>query len=164
MESKDRFLIVIVVGIVLLVAAVFLVILLRADQPTYRPDDTPEAVAHNYLLALRRGDYETAYGYLSPSVRYRPASVSEFADDVRGSYAFGSPDNDVTFAFKTVISEATKSTIEVTETEYYQDLFEGREYHHSFDVKLEAEDDGWKIVEAERYWNSCWDTNRSWCR
>jgi hypothetical protein len=42
------------------VAAVILVVLLRGDQPSYKPDDSPEAAAYNYLLALRQKDYVRA--------------------------------------------------------------------------------------------------------
>jgi len=51
MKSSDRFLIVIIIGIVLLAGGAFALTLTR-PEPTYRSEDTPEGVATNYLLAL----------------------------------------------------------------------------------------------------------------
>ena len=50
LKSPDRFLIFIVAGILLLVAAAF-VITLNRQPPSYQDDSLPQGAAHNYLLA-----------------------------------------------------------------------------------------------------------------
>jgi hypothetical protein len=75
MKSTDKFLIGIVVGIVLLVVAAFVITLAR-PEPTYQVEGTPESVAHNYLLALQKEDYQRAYGYLSPTLKGYPVRLS----------------------------------------------------------------------------------------
>lgn len=63
--KQDRFLIAIVSVVVLLVIAAVTVFFLRSGKQTYRPDDTPQGIVYNYLLALERGDYQRAFGYLA---------------------------------------------------------------------------------------------------
>jgi hypothetical protein len=63
---QDRFLLGILIGIgVLIVLAVVLFFLRQGAGLSYGPDDTPEGVVRNYLVAVWRGDYEKAYGYLA---------------------------------------------------------------------------------------------------
>src|SRR5262245_57084040 len=81
MKSTDKFLIGIVIGVIVLIGIAFAVVLLR-PQPTYQAEDTPEGVAHNYLLALQQEDYARAYNYLSPSLEGYPASADEFKEDI----------------------------------------------------------------------------------
>jgi hypothetical protein len=64
--KKDKFLLGIIVGILLLVVLSLIVYFSRKTvAPTYRSDDTPEGVVYNYILALRKEDYAKAYGYLA---------------------------------------------------------------------------------------------------
>lgn len=70
MKGIDKFLIVMVVGVVVLVGVVVAVVLLRSGEASYEPNSTPEAVAHDYLLALQWEDYERAYEWWSYH-RYR---------------------------------------------------------------------------------------------
>ena len=53
MKTTDKILIGIVAGIILLII-VALVVTLSRPEPTYQPEDTPEGIAHNYLLALQK--------------------------------------------------------------------------------------------------------------
>ena len=57
MKNTDKFLIGIVVSIILLVVIVFAVVLTR-PEPAYQTDDTASGVAHNYLLAIQREEFE----------------------------------------------------------------------------------------------------------
>ena len=63
--KQDRFLLIIlgVIG-VLMVAAVSL-FFTRQNSQTYKPDDSPENIVRNYLLALNQEDYEKAFGYIA---------------------------------------------------------------------------------------------------
>jgi len=165
MKGKDRFLIAIVVGMVLLVAAVVLVVLNRRGQPAYKPDDSPEAAAYNYLLALRQKDYVRAYSYLSPTLAHYPADADQFAQDIRrDSWAFSGLEGEVSLAVEAVVAGVTQTTVEVRQTTYYEGgLFDSGEYSFVFDLILKVEGEGWRIVEAERYWYGCWSATWEWC-
>lgn len=63
--KQDRFLLGILVGIGVLVLVAVGLFLTRQDTQEYRADDTPEGVVHNYALALYRGDFKKAYGYVA---------------------------------------------------------------------------------------------------
>lgn len=69
--KQDKFLIGILAGIAVLVAAALMIFFLRQESVVYGPEDTPEGVIHNYVLALEKGDYNRAYGYLA-DLDYRP--------------------------------------------------------------------------------------------
>ncbi|HBX70100.1 MAG TPA: hypothetical protein DEH25_12170 [Chloroflexi bacterium] len=63
--KQDRFLIVILGIIGLLAVAALGSFFMRQNSQSYGPDDTPEGVIRNYVLALNLGDYEKAYGYIA---------------------------------------------------------------------------------------------------
>lgn len=63
--KQDRFLTGILIGIGALVVAALAVFFTRSDTQTYISEDTPEGVAHNYVVAVLEKDYEKAYGYLA---------------------------------------------------------------------------------------------------
>ena len=64
--KQDRFLLYILIGIGALVALALALFFLRGDAAlTYGADDTPEGVAHNYIVAVIQRDYEKAYSYLA---------------------------------------------------------------------------------------------------
>jgi len=165
-KGRDRFLIAIVVGIVLLVAAAVVVALLRGGPPDYKPDDTAEAVAYNYLLALRMGDYERAYSYLSPTLVHYPASFDQFVQDVRSAgWSFTPAEEDVSLAIEQVIPGDTQTIVQVRETRYHQGgPFDSGEYSDTFDVVLKDEVNGWRIVDAGRYWYGCWNSTTDACK
>ena len=81
MKGTDKFLLAIVAGVVFLVALAFAVTLLRPER-TYRPEDTAEGVAYNYLLAIQEHDYPRAYSYLSLQLKGYPPSAEAFAEDL----------------------------------------------------------------------------------
>ena len=74
---KDRFLIVIVAGIILLVGMAFAMAQFH-PRAQYLPDESASAAAHNYLLAIEQQDYTRAYPYLSPSLHCYPTQESQF--------------------------------------------------------------------------------------
>lgn len=63
--KNDRFLtgILIFIGILVLVALVLF--FSGGSQASYLPEDGPEAVVHNYALALANGDFSKAYAYVA---------------------------------------------------------------------------------------------------
>ncbi|MFH1183695.1 MAG: hypothetical protein V1755_01475 [Chloroflexota bacterium] len=63
--KQDRFLLGILIGIAVLVAAALAVFFTRQQQVSYRPEQAPQDVVHNYVLAILNKDYEKAYAYLA---------------------------------------------------------------------------------------------------
>jgi hypothetical protein len=147
-KSTDKFLIGIVVGIVLLVVAAFVVTLTR-PEPTYQAKDTPEGVAHNY--------HQRAYGYLSPTLKGYPVSAERFAEDVEDSSWLFRLDTDTTLAVESARVTANRAVVKVRESRFYSgDLFDSSQSTTIFEIKLQLEDGGWKIVDADYYFAWCW--------
>lgn len=65
--KQDRFLLAILGAIGLLVVLAVGLFFTRRVPQEYVPDDTPQGVVRNYVLALEQGDYQRAYGYLQDS-------------------------------------------------------------------------------------------------
>ena len=63
--KQDRFLLGILVGIAVLIVAALAVFFTRNQQLSYRVEQAPEDVVHNYVLALMNRDFEKAYTYLA---------------------------------------------------------------------------------------------------
>ena len=157
MKSADKFLIGIVAGIALLVV-IALVITLGKPEATYQPEDTPEGVALNYLLALQKEAYEKAYGYLSPELKGYPASVEVFVEDIQDhSWAFRL-NYKTTISFISVKTIGNQATVTVKETRFRDGgLFESSQYVQNFDMELERVGGAWKIVDADYFFTNCWD-------
>ena len=62
--KQDPFLLVILLLIGILVVASLVLFFMRQAAQDYLPENSPQAVVHNYLLAIHRGDLERAYTYL----------------------------------------------------------------------------------------------------
>ena len=65
--KQDRLLFVILGIIGLLVILAVLLFFFRAEPQEYISDLSPGGVVHNYILALQKGDYTRAYGYIRGS-------------------------------------------------------------------------------------------------
>ena len=113
MKKTDKLLIGIVAGILLLVLVAFGVALTR-PKPAYQAEDKPEGVAFNYLFALQQGDYERAYGYLSPTLKRYPQTVEKFRDQIHDySWNFSGLDNSSTCRLKwaKILTEDSEGSI-----------------------------------------------------
>ncbi len=161
MKSTNKILIGIVAGVILLVVVAF-VVTLRQPSPSYQDETTPDGVAHNYLLALRQNEYERAYGYLSPTILGYPHDLDQFILDVeKHSWQFRQ-NEDVSLAISSTSINNQTATIKVKETRYYDrdllgSLFGGNQSVRSFNVTLRRSNGTWKIVNANYYWDSCWE-------
>ena len=62
--KHDPFLLVILLLIGLLVVVSLVLFFVRQAAQDYLLENSPQAVVHNYLLAINRGDLERAYSYL----------------------------------------------------------------------------------------------------
>lgn len=63
--KQDKFLTGILIGVGALVVLALVLFFTRQDKKEYLSDETPEGVAHNYVLAVLNKDYEKAYSYLA---------------------------------------------------------------------------------------------------
>lgn len=156
MKAMDRFLAGIVIGVLALVASALALALLR-PAPSYLPDDTPEAVAHNYLLALRQGDEGRAYGYLASELAGRPRTLDEFSRDLRAfSWRPGGPEESSSVTIEPARLEGGRATVRVRETVFYPSGLFSSEYTNTFSMRLRQEQGGWRIVASDAYWAACW--------
>ena len=84
--KQDRFLTVILAGILIVAVLSLVVFFSRQKQPSYQMDDTPPGVLHNYVTALYQRDYEKAYSYLAEMknkpeyTQFRQAFLSKQVD------------------------------------------------------------------------------------
>lgn len=155
---QDKFLVGIVIGIVGLVIGALLIALLRPAG--YQPEDTPAGVAHNYLLALQRDELERVHGYLSPTLAGYPENVATLREQIASRrYLFDRGDStSLTVEADSVRVEGNRATVRARQTIYYQVGFLYRnESHNDFTLTLEQQDEGWRLVSAERYWLECWE-------
>lgn len=63
--KNDRFLLIILAGIGVLVLAAIAIFFMRRGSREYGSEDTPQGVIRNYVLAIEKRDYARAYSYLS---------------------------------------------------------------------------------------------------
>ena len=66
--KQDRFLLIILGGIGILIITAVSLFFIRQQPQEYKPDDRPEGVVHNYVLSLQLGDYQRAYNYLQKDI------------------------------------------------------------------------------------------------
>ena len=163
MQKPDRFLIGILVGIALILIAAFAVTLLR-PKPAYKPDDTPENIVHNYLLAVENQDYARAYTYLSPSLDGYPPDMQVFIEDIeRNSWVFR---RDVDHALSVTGSRSISEVIvvSISVTWYYNEPFAGQPSTETFTLRVQAEGNSWKIISGEQFFWPCWSKLEEYCR
>ena len=136
--------------------------ILGRPEPQYRSDASPEAVVHNYLLALRQRDYDRAYECLSSNLKSYPADVETFAEDVDDRSWNFRLDRDVSLNVQSATIRNNTATVEVLETVAYNNgPFDSGQNDRTFDMKLRQEKGTWKLVDGDSYWTSCWNRDKS---
>jgi len=163
-RGVDKYLLGIIVGIVLLVAATVIIVFTR-PKAEYLTDESPEAIVHNYLLAIKEADYDRAYGYISSEIDVYPEDLEIFIEVVEDeSWSFGEMGDSVVQVLSSRV-RGDKTIVKVLETSYSSGgLFDSSQYDRNFEMKLHQEKGRWKLVDGDLYWYSCWgEQNRSWC-
>lgn len=150
--KQDRFLTGILVGIGVLVIVALVVFFTRQDTQSYLPDDTPEGVVHNYVLAVINRDYEKAYGYLA-DLKDKP-TYEEFRRPFLNGYV--NPANTAVDVGEAEIS-GDEASVEVAQIYNTGDLFSSG----SRDVQraiLLNESGAWRIssMPAYNFWDYSW--------
>jgi hypothetical protein len=158
MKTTDKVLIGIVVGIVLLIVVA---LALTLTQPTYQAENTPKGVAHDYLLALQKEEYERAYGYLSPALEGYPASVEEFVEHIHDYPSRFRLGTDTTLSVGLARITGNSATVTVRKSRFRGgDLFDSRQSTSVFKMELDLKDSEWKIVDSSGYFARCWNQEK----
>lgn len=161
MKGSQRMLVLIIAGIILLVVVAFGVVLLR-PEPTYTADDDPQGVVHNYLLALQRGEYERARGYLAPDLQ--TGELIDFIAAVEGdAWRFELGSNVALSVSGSRLVGENAARVEVEKTVSYNELLGSSQNTRTFALFLSRVDEQWVIVGGEAYWDECWDEDAN-CR
>lgn len=141
--GRDRFLLAIVGGTLLLVLVSVVVVLFFSRPRPAAPVDpaSPAGVVQAYLEALRVGDFDTARGYLTRSAR---------ADSIareRSPYTAWSGNNNVRVVVETTSMTETTADVKVTISRFQarSDPFSSSTYHRDVTVRLLKEDGEWRI-------------------
>jgi hypothetical protein len=149
--KQDRFLVGILVGIGVLVIVALALFFTRQDKQEYVAEDTPEGVVHNYALAVYRGEYEKAYGYLAemenkPTYNeFRQAFFNHFIDPSNAGLELGE-------------SEIAGDEAYVTLYLIYNptDPF-SNSYRNTDTARLERQNGAWKLLQMPyNFWSYDW--------
>jgi len=157
MRQPDRFLVAILAGAVALVVAA-LVTARRTPAPTYGPEDSPDGVVNNYVLALRQDDDARAFGYLDPALAGHPGTLERFQEDIGDcSWCFGDASAPETVRVDPAEFDGDQADVQVRVITFREDgLFGSSEYVSTYGFRLVRRDGAWRIQRAERYWSDCW--------
>jgi len=168
MKNTDRTLVAIVGGILLLVVVAFVITLTR-PKPGYLPEDTPEGVAQNYLLALLERNYARAYGYLSPMLGGYPQTVEQFEYDL-DAYTWNcrvlaEDSSGVTVSLQSVNTYPASTVVEMLLSEFrVGGVLDSSEYTYTREITLRSVGEKWKIIDSAICFANCWnDLNRQHC-
>lgn len=156
MRTSDKLLVAIIVGL-LLMAGVLLFSRARQPQQMYQEENTPTAVASNYLAAFQEDDFERAYGYLSSEMPGYPDDLQDFIRQVNTeSYTF---DRGQPSSYRVFLQEEGDdwAVVEVASATFFLDgFFMNRRSTTDFTLSLEQVEGKWKISGGDRFIAYCW--------
>jgi ABC-type amino acid transport substrate-binding protein len=151
--KTDRFLTGILIGIGVLIVLSLALFFLRQETVDYLPEDTPEGIVHNYVLAIERQDYERAYSYLAESETkptynaFRMAFIQKQVDPGRAIADVGKAE---------IFDDEAVVGLTITQGQF--GLFSDP-YRDTQSALLVRQDDAWKIYQAPwPYWGWDWST------
>lgn len=162
---NDRFLIIIVVGILLLIGVAFTLYALAPAPGGAEPADegraNPGGAVHNYLRALSEQDYRKAYRYISSYLQCPPLSDEIFEKEVS---VFP---QDATWKITearalTAAGDRLEITVNFTRT-VPSFLFFTRKTTHWLKMEWRFQSESWRLVSVEGFnpffsatFNNCW--------
>jgi hypothetical protein len=164
MIRRDRFLLSILAGIILLVVLALALYFSRQGALAYGPEDTPQGVIHNYLVAITLKDYQRAFQDvagppattdpnqtpgLPNAALFRQFFVTEIPNQLANT---GLQIGDASISGDLAI-------VQVTVVHTSGSLFNsvGREAQQ---FQLFLQNGAWKIIQGPYpYWNYSWTTN-----
>jgi hypothetical protein len=144
--APDRFLLGVVVGAVLLMAAgVGAVALVGSRPPAVAPDpSSPVGVVRAYVEATRGGDTPRAKEYLSQSAR---EELDRARDGLRGGYVETAPDREQRVLIEPLSEGAERAEVKVTVSTFTarSDPFSTGTWHREVVVRLVREGGAWRV-------------------
>ncbi|GAB4501994.1 MAG: hypothetical protein Fur0035_15390 [Anaerolineales bacterium] len=150
--KQDKFLSGILIGIAVLVVLALAVFFLRKDNLQYGAEDIPDGVVRNYIIALHKGEYERAYGYLA-DLPNKPAAEKFRQDIGNGSVNLASAGIEI---LKTEISGET-AYVSLAMVYGASDPFSGGYRGNTTNAVLIRQAGAWKIKEMPSpYWGYDW--------
>ena len=154
--KQDKFLIGILVGILVLVAAAVGLFYTRQGGQGYVADDSPGGVVHNYVYAVQQEQYEKAYDFLGEGLN-KPTQ-SEFQSMV-SAYRSGYTSDAVEIMDTRIFENADGSqeaVVDLAVIHSSQGPF-GNTYRSYDSARLELQDGQWKLVYMPYpYWGWDW--------
>jgi len=149
---QDRFLIGILAGIGLLVVLSVTLFFLRRGTLDYGPEDTPAGVTRNYIVALKKGDFDRAYGFLA-NIENKPDA---FAFRQSFQQFQGSEIASTGIEIGDTSMEAARAFVLVSMVHSGNGLFDNV-YRDQQSAELVLQDGMWKIKAAPYpFWNFSW--------
>jgi hypothetical protein len=151
--KQDRFLLFIIIGILALVGVALVVFFTRQTTILeYQADDQPRGVVFNYLLALDKGDYEKAYGYIS-NISGKPTLMQFRQSMAMNKSQFKTNAVDVT---EQSIDGQTATVIVVTTMSGGGPFNQG--FSNTENASLEFVDGNWRIISMPyEFWSYDWN-------
>ena len=151
------------IGVVLscaLIVGLLILLAPRIGRRGYQSGDSPEAVAHNYLMALVRQDYGRAYGYLSSTLLQYPDALDIFIRDLERHDLLPLYELDPCVYVEGVEVNADQAEVELR-VQYNDPCLRGMEVQNlSFNrvqMRLEQVEGGWRIVDSDgSFFYRCW--------
>lgn len=149
--KNDRFLLGILIGIGVLVALAVGLYFLRNDQPSYRSEETPDAVVHNYVTAIQLGDFERAYTYLAD--RENKPGFDAFRQTFFNQM---NPDGTSLQIGATYYFNKVEANVEIYILQPNSGLF-GETYRNQDSASLTLQEGEWKLISGPYpYWGWDW--------
>ena len=139
--KQERLLLIILAGIGLLVLSTIVIFIVRRNLRSYGPEDTPEGVLRNYVLAINQEDYTKAYGYLADTET--TPDYEFFSQRMRGKTR--SINQTALKIISADISE-NEAEIKVVVTQEGSNPFFDSRYSNNRTVSLELRDGAWKLT------------------
>jgi hypothetical protein len=149
--KNDRFLKGILIGIGAIVILAVLIVILNQHGLSYLPEDTPEGVVNNYLVAWQTEDYEKVAYYLVDK-----EDKPDVETVLRNAYEAGAAiERNSVRIEKTDIRE-NSATVVITIIQQPNNIFSGTQQNNGI-VSLLKQNGKWKISEFPYpYWSWNW--------
>lgn len=151
---RDRFLIGILCFIGFFMILAVILFLNRQEPQGYSPDDSPEGVVRNYVLAIQEGDYQRAYQYIQDGDN-KP-DFAQFQQALLQSETVISP---AAVQLDEIIINENNARVGVTIIHIGADPF-SRSWDENAAALLVLQDVEWRIVSMPYpYWGWDWYTS-----
>ena len=137
--KQDRFLLLILTGIGLLMILSIAIFLARNTKPEYKAEDTPSGVTHNFIAAIYLRDYEKAYSYMAED-----PNKPDF-ETFRTRYSLNNNQDQPGVEIQSESIEGNSALVQLNVLQNMGGPFE-RAYSNTDTAKLVKQQGKWKIV------------------